>query len=334
LNSILLLGLFVASLLLFNPDFVSHDSYANTGAMGGGSSPKHDDDKKGNDGSPKKSGGGSSSSKHDDDKKSGGGSSSSKHDDDKKGNDGSPKKSGGGSSSKHKKGDNDNNSGFSLPATTDNTSTQQTCLDGLAPITTSGICASSQTPTDNIPWSQRPSSPTADLVTTGRSKLKPQFAPPAGVNCVASDECLEPPSTSTTSTPPSTSTTSTPPSTSTTSTPPSTSTGYGGYYYPPYTKDTSGDEELDHQIIDSLQSQLEEAHKGVFEAAGIGAGAAIGAMGAAGSVTLAVGAGAAGAAGTGTLATVGAILGGAVVGAAIGGVIGYGIYKTYKYLTE
>jgi hypothetical protein len=57
------------------------------------------------------------------------------------------------------------------------TPTQQTCLYGLAPITSNGICASSQTPTDNIP-----SSPTADLVTAGKSKLKPQFTPPAVVN--------------------------------------------------------------------------------------------------------------------------------------------------------
>jgi hypothetical protein len=167
LNSILLLGLFVALLLLFNPAFVSQ-SYANMGAMGG-SSPKHDDDKKG---------GGDSSSKHDDSKKSGGGDSSPKH----------------------KKGGNDNNGGFSSPATTDNTPTQQMCLDGLAPLTASAICGSSQTPTDNIP-----SSPTDDLVIAGN--------PPAGVNCVALNECLAPPSTSTTSTPPSTSTTSTPPST-------------------------------------------------------------------------------------------------------------------------
>jgi DDE domain len=91
----------------------------------------------------------------------GGGDSSPKHDDNKK--------SGGG----------DKNDGFPSPATTDDTSIQQTCLDGLAPLTASAICGSSQTPTDNIP-----SSPTGDLVIAGN--------PPAGVNCVSPDECLTP----------------------------------------------------------------------------------------------------------------------------------------------
>jgi hypothetical protein len=150
--SILLLGLFVALLLLFNPSFVSHESYANTGAMGGSkssSSKTHQKDDNDGNNTPKQL------------------SKTHQKDD-----------------NNHGSGGNDNNDGFPSPATTDDTSTQQTCLGGLAPLTASAICGSSQTPTDNIP-----SSPTGDLVTAGN--------PPAGVNCVASDECVEPPTTST-----------------------------------------------------------------------------------------------------------------------------------------